>query len=675
MRKIGAVARSPVLPYNAPFRLGFIVAQLPRRFRAPMRMDLLELTCAPKTLEPGNGLPVVLEGPSLVVLGRDARGRAIVRGDIGDCRWHVREDYASLLDEMPPSRWSELTQCRSASLVKENDGRQVWHVRCRDREVYAKVYTTDDLLARIKRWVRGPACLSEWRVAEYAQRYDLPAVEPVACGYRRSFRGGASCVLLTAAIPDAVPLNQYWTELNAITDPVRRHRRADAIIGAVAGLIAAAHQSGFRHVDLHAGNLLVADDASQENRPKVYFVDLHGVRVGRPVSDRAVIRNLAQLNQWFRRHAGLTQRIRFLRRYLEARARLHDRSPYARKLGLDFRQLVAALDRRAWRHAQELYAQRDRRAMRTNRYFTRIRVPGGWRGHAFLCAKHAVAGSRASTTVFERRQWETWLRDPLAWLRPQEAWQTLKASHSATVCLRSLPVGPEPLPVVCKRSLARSLRRRISLMFRESRNLRTWRRGYALIHRDMPTARPLAVLERRRFGLLLDSIVITEALPDAHDLDAVIATRLPRLDPRRLHRAKDMLIDALCDLARRLDARGFVHKDFKAPNVMIQWDDACSTRPRLSLVDLDGLVVRRRAVRPPTAALYAALARLNVSLEHCAVVTRTDRVRFLRRLLSGWGRDGAEWKQLWRRIEVLSARKRRQYARHQAWKLRHYGRK
>jgi hypothetical protein len=136
-----------------------------------------------------------------------------------------------------------------------------------------------------------------------------------------------------------------------------------------------------------------------------------------------------------------------------------------------------------------------------------------------------------------------------------------------------------------------------------------------------------------------------------------------------------MLIDALCDLARRLDARGFVHKDFKAPNVMIQWDDECRWRPRLSLVDLDGLVVRRRAVRPPTAALYGALARLNVSLEHCAVVTRTDRVRFLRRVLSGWGRDGAEWKQLWRRIEVLSARKRRQYARHQAWKLRHYGRK
>jgi tRNA A-37 threonylcarbamoyl transferase component Bud32 len=640
-------------------------------------MNLLDATCASKTLRSANSLAAGTEIPSCAVPGAAQGGRTIVRRDVGHFRWHVREDYAALFEEMPPALWNELGRSRSASLIKENDGRQVWKVQCRAGDVYAKLYTTDGLAARVKCWIRGPACLSEWRAASYAHDHGLPAVEPIAGGYRRSPWRGAQCVLLTASLPDAVPLNQYWTDLMAIADPVRRHRLAGRIIIAVADLIAAAHQSGFRHVDLHAGNLLVVDEADKVGNaegPRVFFVDLHGVRIGRAVSDRAVIRNLAQLNQWFRRHACLTQRIRFLRRYICTHAASQNRSSFARKLGLDFRQLVAALDHRAQQHAQELYAQRDRRAMRTNKYFARVRIPGGWRGHVFLCAKHTVPGSRASTMVFNRRQWETWMRNPLDWLRPAQASHMLKDSHSATVCRHSLPIQPDPLPVVCKRSLARSLRRRLSLMLRESRNLRTWRRGYALINRDMPTARPLAVLERRRLGVLVDSIVITEALPDAHDLDAVIATELTRLASAQLRRAKDLVIDSLCDLIKRMDARGFIHKDFKASNVMIQWDTEFSTRPKLSLVDLDGLVVRRRAVNPPTPELYRAIARMNVSLDHCTAVTRTDRVRFLKQFLSGWGRDGADWKPLWRDIEARSNAKRRQHERHKAWKLRNYGR-
>lgn len=636
-------------------------------------MNLFDATCASKTLRSARDLPIGPAVPECGAGGCATAGRAIIRRDVGECRWHIRDDHVSLFDEVPPEVWGNLAESRLATLIKENDGRQVWRVECAATGVYAKVYVTDGLVARAKRCIRGPACVAEWRVASYAMEHGLPAIEPIACGYPRSVRGGAACILLTAAIPNAVPLNQYWTDLDGVADPVRRYRLADRIIAAVADLIATAHQSGFRHVDLHAGNLLVVDDGASGG-PRVFFVDLHGVCIGRAVSDRAVIRNLAQLNQWFRRHAGLTQRMRFLRRYIDTHAASQGRSTFARKLGLDFRQLVTALDRRARRHAQELYAQRDRRAMRTNKYFARVRVPGGWRGHVFLCARHPVAGSRASTTVFERRQWEAWLRRPLEWTRPEQAWQMLKDSHSATVCRRWLPTEPEPLAVICKRSLARSLQRRLSLMFRESRNLRTWRRGYALINRDMPTARPLAVLERRRFGVLLDSLVITETLADAHDLDAVIATELTRLDSRRLRVAKDLLIASLCDLAKRMDARGFIHKDFKASNVMIQWEAGFSSRPRLSLVDLDGLVVRRRAGQSPTPELYRAVARLNASLDHCTAVTRTDRVRFLKQLLAGWGSDGAAWRPLWREIGVESHRKRQQHARHQAWKLRNYGR-
>ncbi len=601
-------------------------------------------------------------------------GPTIVRRQFGHCVWDIRDDYLSLLEEVAPPAWRNLAENPAAALVKENDGRQVWRVRTSVGDVFAKVYVADDIPARFKRWLRGPVCLSEWRAAEYASRYGLPTVQPIARAYTCSPRHGAQCLLLTRAVPDAVPLNEYWSQLDHMADAARRRRCANRLIAAVADLIATAHQSGFRHVDLHAGNLLVVDGSPTDQPPRVIFVDLHGVCTGRAVSDLAVVRNLAQLNQWFRRHASLTQRIRFLRRYVNARIAMQDRSPHARPLGLSFHDLVAALDRRADEHARELYAQRDRRTLRTNKYFARVRLPGGWRGHVFLCAKHAGAESRASSIVFDRKQWEAWLADPLRWMHAHEPWQMLKDSHTAMVCRRSLPVGPEPLPVICKRPRARTWARRLSSLFRESRNLRTWRRGYALIHRDLPTARPLAVLERRRFGLRTDSLLITEALPDAHDLDAVIATELTRLSPRALYRSKRLLIESLCALVKRMDARGFAHRDLKASNIMIQWDPAFATRPRLSLVDLDGLRPQRGLPASPTRYAWRAIARLSVSLEHCRAVSRTDRLRFLQRFLDGWGRDGEDWKSAWRRVETLADRTRRKHEQHQAWKLRHYGR-
>jgi len=640
-------------------------------------MSLLDTMCTPKTHAAVSGRTNDVVRPTGMTDAWLRPSRVMCRS-INGHRWHIREDSVGILDHVPLDACYDLMQVPGAVLIKENDGRQVWEIRLPTGNVFAKVSFVDDFKARLKRWLRGPVCLREWRVADYAKRFGLPTVQPIACAYPRSRWGGARSLLVTAALPGAVPLNRYWSELANIGDATRRYRQCDRLISVVAELIARAHQCGFRHVDLHAGNLLVVRDPQDETRLRVVFVDLHGVRIGRAVSDSGVIRNLAQLNQWFRRHATLTQRLRFLRRYLDARARGENDpvcNSLARRLGLEFKALVAALDRRARQHAREISLQRDRRILRDNKYFARIRLSDGWRGHVFLRAKHPVAGSRASVTVFERAQWEAWLREPLAWVRPEQAWHMLKDSHSAVVCMRALPVEPQPLMVVCKRSLPRNIGRRLAGLVRQSRNRRTWRLGYALIHRDIPTARPLAVLERRRFGLLLDSMVITEALTGSRDLDAVIAMELTRLPPRRQYAAKSLLSDAILRLVGMMHERGFTHRDFKASNVMIEWDPGFSTTPRLSLVDLDGLALRSRWLPVTMSRVYRAMARLNVSLDHCTAITLADRARFLKRWLAVGGRGTqADWKLLWRDLDARSQSLRRQYERHQSWKLRHYGR-
>ena len=77
-------------------------------------------------------------------------------------------------------------------------------------------------------------------------------------------------VLLTQAVSNAQPLNAFWLEIKNCPDRQERYRRAKAVCESLAEALARAHQSGLRHLDLHAGNLLVRDEpglvASSPNR-------------------------------------------------------------------------------------------------------------------------------------------------------------------------------------------------------------------------------------------------------------------------------------------------------------------------------------------------------------------------------------------------------------------------
>jgi serine/threonine protein kinase len=218
-----------------------------------------------------------------------------------------------------------------------------------------------------------------------------------------------------------------------------------------------------------------------------------------------------------------------------------------------------------------------------------------------------------------------------------------------------LSLDGNTVDVICKRSMPRHLGKRLKNLFRESRGMRTWRLANALLNRQIPTARPLAVVERRRCGLLLDNIIVTEHIEHAHDLDTVLTVQIRDLQPIDQYRLKLQVAQNLARLVRTFHARGFIHRDFKAPNIMVQWDPDGVEPPQLLLVDLDGVKPCRR---PSRRHWLRAIMRLNVSLDHCRKVTRTDRLRFLKACLMRPGNPEPQWKDAWRDIERLSARKR-----------------
>ncbi len=583
--------------------------------------------------------------------------------DFGGTSWTYRPIAHALLMATPRSAWSSPEE-QGWERVKHNTRREVWRAELLGKPYYLKYYFRDSWGRRLRRLVKPAEDEAEWSGGLFALRTGIPAVRPVARTADMTCHQRPCALLITEAIEPVQPLAGFWTQMTSDANVARRRRDAAQLTEQLAEMIARAHQAGFEHLDMHANNILVQTIGPRQYR--TVFVDLQSARRGVPISDRAVVRNLAQLNQWFRRHSTAGDRLRFLRAYLRWRNEYEHAFEHGRALEHDFPDLVAALAAAAHRHADRLWKQRDRRSLRDGRYFTRLRLPGGWRGFAVKRCKHALPESRASEMEFVRDWWQAALGRPADWFKSGRA-ATCKQSHSATVARGKLEHGGESVSVILKRPRARNDWRRLVQMLPPSRSMRGWRTGHALLHRDIATARPLAVLERRQGPLVRDSILVTEAIPGAVDLESFLKSRYRRCNSAEWHHLKGELAGLLARQLRQLQERGFRHRDCKASNLLVLSDPGL----KLLWIDMDGIRIAAHASGNDT---LRPLVRLHVSLLTVPGLTRTDRARFLKAYFSGYGVSPNAWRAVWQPLAAATARKQQQKAARRAWKVRHYGR-
>ncbi|MCH7702249.1 MAG: hypothetical protein IID37_11230 [Planctomycetes bacterium] len=273
-----------------------------------------------------------------------------------------------------------------------------------------------------------------------------------------------------------------------------------------------------------------------------------------------------------------------------------------------------------------------------------IRLAGGWSGHVLTGVASLPDGGNEPLALPSVDDWPETLSTLLGETDPNIDCEILKHSENTRVFRGRLSLGNRTIEVIAKQRRVVGALPRLASLFRLSRERHNWERALLLGRIGVPTALPLAILERTRPQR--ESWLITWAIPGVVDLQQFALMHLSPKNSSGAHRVKSILTDRIVDLFARLDRNGLHHRDMKGSNILVTGCDGPVEQLGIWLVDLDGLHRSQQSQRRR----WQPVVRLAVSLQPYSSITRTDAVRFLRRYLERLQLPADSWRRRWPRL-------------------------
>jgi hypothetical protein len=358
---------------------------------------------------------------------------------------------------------------RHGALIKNRSYRQIWRFELAGKPYYLKFYPR----TRLKHRVHGNPAMKEFLRLQQLQNARIPAPRAANAlvGYR--LNGNIGDALVIEGIEPSIPFDDYLSDLELRGEPVPN--RADLAFQIV-DIVEKLGRAGLGHADLHLGNFLLSSG-------KLYLLDAYSIRPGGMRH-----KDVQYLGSSAGRFATRTELMRGWLR-LGGVPPLPPRSPLAKR---NLRKFIES-------------------SLGENDWFGKISI-GDWHGHYFKKSKFARRWSTVSGLTFSAADWQQAF--PALWSELESnRLEKIKTSPSGDVFAAKVQLGGAALDVVLKRPYKRYWYRYINEIGRGSRARRAWIKAWRLISRNIPTAWPLLVLQKRKLGYVTDSILILERIP------------------------------------------------------------------------------------------------------------------------------------------------------------------
>ena len=228
--------------------------------------------------------------------------------------------------------------------------------------------------------------------------------------------------------------------------------------------------------------------------------------------------------------------------------------------------------------------------------------------------------------------------------------QVIKDQRKIKVGRVVVEVHGKPQVLFIKRYNMFSWRHRLVSVAAQAGAFRALRGAKILSEAGIDTARPVAAIAHRRFGLLTKSFYLSEELVGGATVDAYWREVLKPLTGREgVARRREFLLQ-LAQLFRRLHERGVYHNDLKDANILVA-PGVPDAGLRLYLLDLEGV---RRYSHLSAQRKLKNLVQINRTLGK--FLHRRDKLAFLKAYLERSIRDRAERRSLIKAVERQSRR-------------------
>ena len=493
-------------------------------------------------------------------------------------RWTIVEDTAQWLSSLllvdpekflrkhPPQKVLKVSPVRTASIIAGPR-----------RRLFLKRYKIRGLAEQLKYLAVPSKARKEWQMARQALRKGIPTPMPLAMAERRTGRFLQDAFLITQAIVPSSPL------IELVPDGKQK-----ALLSRAARLIREAHEAGFFHQDLHAGNILVG-----EKDNKLYLIDLHRSRFVRRLSKHKRLWNLAQFFYSLKGSLSTEDKETLLQQYDEEKDTFQE----------GFTEGLQKVDRLEERLYRRHMRSRTKRCLKDSGGFY-VAKKDGWR-------------------ILARRGWEF---PALLKLIKRHQDIVVKGRDGLIKTDRRSAISffnDKKTRMCVKEYRYTGGLGRIKDCFRKSKARRGWLMGNGLVVRGIGRIIPQALLERRRMGFPQDAFLIMETPPGYTELDRYLVGTFGT-SPQKGAK-KRAFIAALASFMANLYLLKIAHGDLKTCNIMVReeldgWE--------FGLVDMDAVRLDKKF---RSRGFLKGLIQLHTSTP--LFIGMDDRISFLSRYL------------------------------------------